>query len=435
MTASWTPRDLATLAALATTFVPGEDGPRRAAAIAEALTRAADPAQVRQLRLVLRAMESRAVNLGLGAGPRPFTAMTAAQREAYVRSWGMSRIGPRRSVFSSLRKLATFLAYADPGDPDAPNPRLGAIGYLPDRPPVTANPTTIVPTIPSFGDAGSAAEVALEADVVVVGSGAGGGVVADALAAAGRSVVVLEAGPFVAEAAMPTNELDALDRLYLNHGLLATWDGAATLLAGSGVGGGTLINWMTTIGAPASVRDAWRRDHGLDDLGDGDGWDRDVAVLEDELGVRPVSSIPPKDDVILRGAGALGWEADAIRRDGPDCIDCGSCGFGCPRGAKQSGIRLRPGAAGPSGAAPDGSGVKSTLQVIAEVRNRATGLTGTISSVLFGQPGDERLEHLVPRRVDDLAQLARRVGAGSGEDVIEDVRVVGAEAELRRQPL
>jgi hypothetical protein len=49
---------------------------------------------------------------------------------------------------------------------------------------------------------------------------------------------------------MPRDELDAFGRLYLNYGLLATWDGSVTMLAGSGVGGGTLINWMTSIDAP-----------------------------------------------------------------------------------------------------------------------------------------------------------------------------------------
>jgi choline dehydrogenase-like flavoprotein len=90
-------------------------------------------------------------------------------------------------------------------------------------------------------------------------SGAGGGVVASELAKAGRSVVVLEAGPFVDEATMPRNELDAYSRLYLNHGLLSTWDGSITLLSGSGVGGGTLVNWMTCLDVPADVRESGRR--------------------------------------------------------------------------------------------------------------------------------------------------------------------------------
>jgi choline dehydrogenase-like flavoprotein len=340
MTAAWTARELSTLAALATTVVPGEDGNRRAMLVTQALERAADPIQVTQLRLVLRAMESRAANLALGAGATPCTAMSPAARERYLLSWGLSSIPQRRMVFASLRKLLAFLAYADPGEPGRPNPRHAAIGYQPDAPPVTSHRAPITPTVLPFDQGRPDEAMTMEADVVVVGSGAGGGVVAAALAAAGRSVVVLEAGPLVDEASMPTDELDAFSRLYLNHGLLTTWDASLTLLAGSGVGGGTLVNWMTTIEAPASVRAAWRRDHGLDGLADGEEWTDDVAVIEADLGVAQVAYIPPKDAAILRGAAALGWEAAPIRRNGVGCDDCGSCGFGCRRGAKQSGIRV-----------------------------------------------------------------------------------------------
>ena len=136
----------------------------------------------------------------------------------------------------------------------------------------------------------------LEADVIVVGSGAGGGVVAAELARAGRKVLVIEAGPYVNEATMPRDELDAFGRLYLNYGLLSTWDGAITMLAGSGVGGGTLVNWMTCLDAPADVRSEWARDHGLDGL-DGPEWAADVAAIERESGSRP-RVIPSKDELI-----------------------------------------------------------------------------------------------------------------------------------------
>ncbi|MBI3746470.1 MAG: GMC family oxidoreductase N-terminal domain-containing protein [Chloroflexi bacterium] len=138
---------------------------------------------------------------------------------------------------------------------------------------------------------------------------------------------------------MPRTELDAFSRLYLNHGLLATWDGAISMLAGSGVGGGTLVNWMTCIDAPGSVRAAWARDHGLDGL-DGAEWDADRAAIEDEIGVTASAFIPPKDEAILRGAAALGWEAAPIRRNARSCTDCGSCPFGCPRGTKLGGLRV-----------------------------------------------------------------------------------------------
>ncbi|CAN5613213.1 GMC family oxidoreductase [soil metagenome] len=349
----WTPGERATVRAICETFVPGRSE-RVASLLLEALERAADPAQVVQLRLVLRAMESRVANLALGLGPTSFSRMSAAAREACLLAWGTSRIPQRRTAFNSLRKLATFVAYADPGQPGAPNVLHAAIGYQPDSPPIAPEPTPIVPLSHPFEAGGADEPMTLEADVVVVGSGAGGGVVAAALAAAGRSVVVLEAGPFVDEASMPRDELDAFGRLYLNHGLLATWDGAVTLLAGSGVGGGTLVNWMTTIAAPAGVRDEWRRDHGLDgpEAGptEGDGWTADVTALERELGVAPTAYVPPKDQVILRGAAALGWDAAPIPRNGPDCDDCGSCGFGCRRGTKRSGIRGHLAAAFAAGA-------------------------------------------------------------------------------------
>ena len=193
------------------------------------------------------------------------------------------------------------------------------------------------------------APIVLDADVVVVGSGAGGGVVAAALAKAGRSVVVLEAGPFSDERTMPRAELDAFDRHYLDHGLTTTWDGSITMLAGTGVGGGTLINWMTCIDAPESVRDGWEREHGLEGV-TGDAWAADVAAIESEIGVAESTHIPPKDAILLRGARSLGWDAAATRRNATACGDCGSCGFGCRRGTKQSGIRVHLADASAAGA-------------------------------------------------------------------------------------
>jgi len=86
------------------------------------------------------------------------------------------------------------------------------------------------------------------------------------------------------------------------------------MLAGAAVGGGTLVNWMTSITAPDDVRADWARDHGMDGM-DGSVFRDDVAAVERELGVRPSTVIPPKDGVILRGAAALGWEAAPITRN------------------------------------------------------------------------------------------------------------------------
>ena len=334
MAAPFTDSELATLAELAETFVRG-GAVRRAGLAAEALQRAADPSQVRQLRLVLRVLESRLANLLLIGRPAAFRDLSPVARERYLLRWANSPIPLRRSAFQAFRKLLTFLAYADPGPAGSPNPLHAAIGYEPDRPPVTPEPTTVRPLAIEDGEAA----VTLEADVVVVGAGAGGGVVAAELAAAGRSVVVVEAGPFVDEATLPLDEVDAYRRLYLNHGLLTTWDGSVTMLAGTAVGGGTVVNWMTCIAVPDDVRAEWARDHGIDGI-DGPEFDADLAAVEAAVGVAESTSIPPKDQVILRGAASLGWEAAPTRRNATGCDDCGSCPFGCPRGTKQSGLRV-----------------------------------------------------------------------------------------------
>jgi choline dehydrogenase-like flavoprotein len=298
-----------------------------------------DPAQLAQLRLVLRLLEQPLVNLATGGGFAKFQDMDAPARERLLLRWAGSPLLLRRSGVNAFRKLITFIAYADPGTAEAPNHLPITIGYERDDPPVAA---TVAPIEPLIVDRSPVSAhhgmVQLEADVVVVGSGAGGGVVAAELARAGRKVLVIEAGPYVDETSMPRDELDAFGRLYLNYGLLSTWDGAVTMLAGSGVGGGTLVNWMTCLDAPDDVRAEWARDHGLDGL-DGAEWAADVAAIERELGVAPAVVIPPKDELIRRGAAALGWDAGVIRRNASDCGECGSCPFGCRRGAKRSGIR------------------------------------------------------------------------------------------------
>ena len=95
------------------------------------------------------------------------------------------------------------------------------------------------------------------------GNGAGGGVVAGELTAAGRDVIVLEKGGYRTEADFTHQEGEALETLYDAGGLLATRDLGLVVLQGSTLGGGTVINYTTSFHTPDAVRHEWAREHGL----------------------------------------------------------------------------------------------------------------------------------------------------------------------------
>ena len=148
--------------------------------------------------------------------PPPASGTCSAGRPRASRCAGRRSSAPQAPDVPRLRR---------PGADAGPNPRHAAIGYRPDAPPVTADPTPIVPHALPFdaarrrtdGARGRRRRRRVRRGRRGHRGGAGRG---------GRSVVVLEAGPFVDEPTMPPDELDAFDRLYLNHGLLTTWDGS-----------------------------------------------------------------------------------------------------------------------------------------------------------------------------------------------------------------
>ena len=157
----------------------------------------------------------------------------------------------------------------------------------------------------------------------------------------GRSVVVLEAGPFVDEPTMPAGELEAFDRLYLDRGLVSTWDGSVTILAGAAVGGGTLVNWMTCIAAPASVRDEWAPRPRPRGPRDGAAWSRRCRRGRGRARrrrVHPTSRRRTRSS--CAAPAALGWEAARPGATPTAAATAASCPFGCRRGAKRSGIRV-----------------------------------------------------------------------------------------------
>ena len=95
------------------------------------------------------------------------------------------------------------------------------------------------------------------ADVCVIGSGAGGAVVAKVLAEAGLSVIILEAGENHDPTTFSSYEPEMLRRLFWDSGLRRTRDGAIVISQGRGVGGSTVHNLCYAVRPPQALLDRW----------------------------------------------------------------------------------------------------------------------------------------------------------------------------------
>lgn len=176
----------------------------------------------------------------------------------------------------------------------------------------------------------------LEFDVVVVGSGAGGGVTAEILAQAGLNVALVEEGPLASSAEFRMREREAYPRLYQESAGRQTRDKAITILQGRCVGGSTTVNWTSSFRTPASTLARWRQSHGLAGMTDHAmaPW---FERMEQRLAVAPWPVAPNENnDILRRGAAKLGIATGAIARNVKGCMNLGYCGMGCPTNAKQS---------------------------------------------------------------------------------------------------
>ena len=176
----------------------------------------------------------------------------------------------------------------------------------------------------------------VQADACVIGTGAGGAVVAKELAEHGLNVVMIEAGDYFTTDDMTARPREMLGMLYRDAGQSVTLGNVPIgLPQGEAVGGTTLINSGTCFRAPASVLDSWQSENGLEI--DQPTLDPFFRRVERELNV---SQVPPelagRNALIVKSAAdALGWSGDFIFRNARGCVGSGVCAFGCPTSAKQ----------------------------------------------------------------------------------------------------
>lgn len=181
------------------------------------------------------------------------------------------------------------------------------------------------------------ADVEVSCDVCIIGSGAGGAVLAAGLVERGLSVVMLEEGGHFTRDDFDGHEAHAFPMLYQDRGGRATADLAITILQGRSVGGGTTVNWTTCFRTPERILQHWQSAHGIE------GWDAATLqphfeAIEKRLHIAewPESMANPNNKRLLEACRALGYEASPLRRNVNGCVSSGYCGMGCPVDAKQA---------------------------------------------------------------------------------------------------
>ena len=174
-----------------------------------------------------------------------------------------------------------------------------------------------------------------EADVVIIGTGAGGGTAAEILTQAGLHVVLVEEGPLRSSSDFHMLEREAYPQLYQESAGRRTKDKGITILQGRSVGGSTTVNWTSSFRTPPETLAYWRDRFGVRDTQESDltPW---FERMEQRLSVHPWTNPNENNSLLRAGAAKLGIPTKPISRNVKGCWNLGYCGMGCPTNAKQS---------------------------------------------------------------------------------------------------
>lgn len=295
----------------------------------QTLEETADAQTQLQLKQFLQLLELHLFNGILFGYWSPFTLLSLERRTDLLYRLATHRLALMRKSFSGLKRLATFLFYAATPDGKS-HPAFPVFHYqLPSQPLHAEN--TPIQTM-------DASQIhTIRCDVLIIGSGAGGGVVAAELAASGQDVLVVEKGDSFSDREFHGREKESHDRMLEKRGALTTSDTSMVVLAGSLLGGGTAINWSGALRPPDEILHEWDKNYGFRGVSGPefqqslDAVSRRVCVNKENDHQRSINN-----HVFEDGLSALQYGVTPIPRNVKNCVDCGFCNFGCSYGCKQS---------------------------------------------------------------------------------------------------
>lgn len=286
-----------------------------------------------------------------------FSAIPLEKREIVMQKWYKNRfLTPVRLAFVFIKVLCLYIFFTQVGE-DSKNPAWDDMGYqvdneenpseTPDERPlekgivetIYETESSIVKSLVQRGlkvtEDTKNNMYKVQCDVVIVGSGCGGGVAASVLASSGQKVVVLEKGNYFTKSDYSSLEGPSQSQMYESGGILSTLDGKILILAGSTVGGGSAVNWSACIKTPDSVIQEW-------------GDDKRITMFQSPEYVSAMDKVCERINVtekcaqegfqnmiLRRGCEKLGLVVEGVSRNSSENHYCGSCCYGCRRGEKK----------------------------------------------------------------------------------------------------
>ncbi|XP_027367488.1 long-chain-alcohol oxidase FAO1 [Abrus precatorius] len=286
-----------------------------------------------------------------------FSNISLDNREKVLQKWLKHRfLTPIRLAFIYVKVLCNFVFFSQCDD-NGENPAWEAMGYHVDIEGNTCNVHKERPLEKGIVEAMKESKLSLsqslaqkglevsvddknnilkiKCDVVIVGSGCGGGVAAAVLASSGLKVLVLEKGNYYTPSDYSSLEGPSLNELYELGGTFASWDGKMAILAGSTVGGGSAVNWAASIRTPDFVLKEWAENYKLS-LFSSREYLSAMDVVCQRIGVTDKCVEEGLQNQVLRkGCKNLGLQVDYVPRNSSEHHYCGFCNYGCRRGEKQ----------------------------------------------------------------------------------------------------
>ncbi|KAI9030948.1 hypothetical protein CLU79DRAFT_732153 [Phycomyces nitens] len=260
---------------------------------------------------------------------KKFKDLTQKEREAVLSGWKDSYIPQIRNLYKAVSTISLYTTYAV-----QKSALHELIGYVPPteeeikakcQEPVRDRLNML--TLDEL-------KKSLHYDAIVIGSGAGGGVIAAELAKSGKNVLVIEKGRYVHEEDMVQREDTTYATMYETGGAFSSFSGSMNVFAGSVFGGGTTINWCACLKLQHFVREEWAR-QGLTHF-TSPKFSRDLDRVFERIGAttQGIKHNAP-NQILLDGASKLGYPtADLAQNTGGKAHDCGFCYTGCKAGIK-----------------------------------------------------------------------------------------------------